>query len=503
MKRSFSAFVLKLVGQMPRFQAGWLSYLQQYREHQLNEHSKLRDELCDQNTPNIEISDLYVAETFFVEDIKILSRKLANIFSDDPYGMRDVTESLAAAEKLHSGSWYVVGTISRKQQFWPGRDAVLKNLPEQVRRIHLEVHRPLASMWIVSFHFELEQSVSAWIPRLFRDPPLAQVSLSSWFPFWKFGWMMASTSAENESRAAARVHFDDLVRTCSGVAGELFPGFFRRTAANFLPSVIHLRVKGAPSGDPFSAERKTAAWLRVLELDGALWKGWRTSNQHILLEREGLGSFLMTYDTAAHEGDPNEARDVDIGKALSVQMTPLAFSEVIDDWVGRRRSGFFQVPRTSKSGKNLLKALDLNREGLGFAFGLRRLSLEWNQSRLHFHYLNFDLDKFKAVSILGTANDGLGSALRDAGVSRLRKSQEYVDLLVKMAEDEISHRNARLMFSLQRRLYWLTLAAVLIACCTFFGTSYLHQLFAYLRHVFSDHIGFVRSAVTLRLESPN
>lgn len=213
-------------------------------------------------------------DTFQVEDVDSLLQGLKKLFPNfnDPFFRGDYYEKfIQNAIGIGDGQWLNIGDIARdkKGRFWGDRFRVLRSLPSTVEYIHIELHKILPSLFVLTYDVYLERSVTEKLNELQNSHYVSNIYFRKIMPYGKGGGGYSIESAEFVMRQNIEKWRTDLYLQIEKCLGGFLKGEFLRNKlsnSNELPSVEVYSFKGIPKTKNALQKwlHKSSSWLESL-----------------------------------------------------------------------------------------------------------------------------------------------------------------------------------------------------------------------------------------------
>ncbi|MFN2975024.1 hypothetical protein [Terriglobus aquaticus] len=424
--------------------------------------------MSDEDAPQLELTDLFLTEVFFVEHFADLQKQMRRLFPLDPYKLASSHDPLEESDSMNAGRWSFVGSLLGENKFFPLQSAIVSDMPNEVERVDIELYKLIPSAWVLVFRARLKPAASEALNNILRRPPLGWVTLATWFPFGRFAWAHGGTSSENAAKDLVRQELSSIKRKVSIFVGHHFTGFFWKSGRDTLPVIEQLWVKQeAREFGATDSAKQVRLWPRIVFPDSGHWDRYVYKNWEVIPRTHTSDARLTKYSIEANEDDLYSI-DQHCGASLSASYAILEVVLSLRRRLESIRSPIYSLYRKRQNAKHLAKTLALHRDALTSAYDLQRLALEKKQIRSRTWL--FDINLF-CSSEPNHRSEALGKRLELIADSLLLESRDYADLLLKRNETEAANRNLQIMLSLQRRTYAVTVLALTISLCALIGSK--------------------------------
>ena len=140
----------------------------------------------------------------------------------------------------------------------------------------------------------------------------------------------------------------------------------------------------------------------------------------------------------------------------------LNFLESIKESLEKSRLKVFEQIKERRISLKFKNALKLNLLVQRMNLFLERLNLEYNQYRKHFEYNSGHAQELIRNNSIIKDNKSLHDVIHDGIIEQIKFLDSHIKLIKKMLTEFVDVKNIEVMYKIQRRILWLTVA-VLIA----------------------------------------
>lgn len=267
----------------------------------------------------IELLCFRLIEIFHIEDLDRLMGGIFRLFPDleddvlrqEPFAV----EFRRSAESIFGGAWWNVGRIFRdKKTGLFGPEAVIKQLPKEVKHIDVEIHKILPSLFIVVLDVHLTDKATEQLTQLQDRHYLSEIRFKRLVPLGKFE---GGHSRSNPGAMMKKEILDWLkglrgeVETCIRpfVNGHFMQGSPDKEAR--LPAIEVYALKGVPTGTKISSTPKSGKESEV----GCL---------KMLLAKLGC---VLQWSSSKRTAEQNEVQRTEIETETSIEALNSWFDE--------------------------------------------------------------------------------------------------------------------------------------------------------------------------------
>lgn len=479
-----------------RFNGGALAQRQRTREHQHEEADKAHEHTRLPKDIQIDYLCFRLVEIFPVEEATRLQRGLKKLlpFLESEVWHRDFSKDFSKqAKRIQAGMYWNLGRLVKESEFlfFPSESRKMPELPEEVSFVDVWLHHLYPSVFVVTFDVYLQKDATQRLLRVHGKKYLSTLRFLRLIPW---GIQGASYAGENTSERAIKHEvlrwFEDLRKKVENCISPYVRGYFleqgsRKSSA--LPAIEVVALQGTPS-EPDAFEK----WFRdqrrwwdslgfghdffiykskeAMYVDPAddyphgrsvirvvpLWESYKAAVADFRLKSGDR--FAVTHDIAEWLN------------ALLPLFVILEYLESVQDNIEKLRQETF---RKMKPGLHLAKRMNryirlsdaIQRESML----LERIALEYEQDRI-----NIERSVTRAFSELTISDTHIADKVGATLSERLLKSVDYyLDFLKKNLgfvtnsfSQYLSTRNMKVMYQLQRRMFWLTVFVVIATVIT-------------------------------------
>jgi hypothetical protein len=246
-----------------------------------------------------------------------------------------------------------------------------------------------------------------------------------------------------------------------------FKGQFlaKRAAARArLPAIETYRLLNVPFGPDFAPWRRNAwAWWRSLGFDLAGINSYEGAERMFCWGEHGFRVARLCTPKADSEEPFSSSGLIDV---LNRILPGFAVRELLDsleaDFTKVRRKAYQQLmlgPLTTRLGREILSVQELSRRSLL----LNRLQVEFDDAKARIAHDAKHLSDMVNSVIPGRPSVGLDAAIMKGIDWKTGVVQQHVTLLTQAFSEHVSILNTRVMYRLQRALFWLTLVYTVLA----------------------------------------
>lgn len=206
----------------------------------------------------IELIYFRIFDIFQIENTDSLLSGLNKIFPkfSDPFFRGDYYEKfIQEATGISGGQWLNIGDIyrDRKGRFFGDRVRELKTLPPHVDYIHMELHKVLPSIFVVTYDVHLEESATNEINKLQNSLYKSEILFRRLIPYGKLGGGYSTNPAEHVMKRVIIDWLTDLRIQVEKCLEPFIAGDFLRDKSqknSRLPSIEVYGIKGMPKTKP-------------------------------------------------------------------------------------------------------------------------------------------------------------------------------------------------------------------------------------------------------------
>lgn len=225
---------------------------------------------------NINFLYFRLIEIFHIEDFSNLKEGLLKLFPDlqSDWNEIDFKTEFDSATTHGTGTWRRLGIIYRKPASYPSEPrASLPNLPSVVDHISVEWHKPLSSIFIVTFDVHLTKEATRQLINLQEEPYFEEIRFEKFIPWspYRMGHSMGSSGTKMQEEITS--WFANLRGEVEKCISPYVSGYFARqrtdSSANqvvSLPSIEVFALNGVKgNSDSFEQWKKDAGhWWNSL-----------------------------------------------------------------------------------------------------------------------------------------------------------------------------------------------------------------------------------------------
>jgi hypothetical protein len=457
--------VLALVAALPRFRGGPIGLLQDIVEHNKSDALNTQKQCRPPDGATIEFRHFRLIELFLLEDFGDMSEGLRTVFSSpDRYPYPNYLDEFEGrADDLFAGGWTAVGTLIRSGNpfFWAGRARRMPDLPEEVQSISLTAHKLLPSLFAITADVFLTDKATERIRSIQEGLFFPEVTFRYWNPRkWPYG----HTTKPSGSLASEAVlsWIEGLRFRVEMLLHPFFKGHFlakRGAGRARLPAIETYGLFNVPFGPDFAAWKRNAwAWWGSLGFDPAGMNSYEGAERMFSWGEHGFRVARLC-TPKSESGEPFSSSNLTdaLNRILPGFAVRVLLDSLEEDFIKARRRAYQQLMSsrlTTRLGREIVSVQELSRRSLV----LNRLEVEFEDGKARIAHEARHLSDMVNSVIPGRPSVTLDTAIINGIGWKARVIQQHVRLLTQAFSEHISILNTRVMYRLQRALFWLTLA---------------------------------------------
>ena len=479
-RESLTSRYLDLAETLPRFGRGFIGNLQSIRQHQRERAEKLYVETRAPSGADATYLGFRLLELFPAEECPKLVSGLRRLFPTTPYGRDQIDRFGTRVPDLFHGGWSNIGTLCREKPWLSTLQArIVPELPEEVQRVDISVHKVLPSAVVVALDVHLSDTATTELRRLHDRRYLPATRFHSWRPWRKHGWGRSESPAEWAMQDAIIEWQTQLHSGVESVVAPYLNGFFRRSegGAGRLPCIDIFSVTGVPDGLEDTPKRLHGVWrwMKSLMLQQQTSQ-FQSYFRHDLLfswavrddERPAVRYRLIQLYSEAPPKDPTKLQGIDALRETLDSVLPYicfleAISRVAEQLETLRIRVYRALTRNSFLKPRLGPEMKLNDRVQMETMFVSRLSMELDDAKV---WLRGELQLVRDLMRPPLRDEkpySLADALEEALTFHLDHVRKHLDLVAKMFTDYIARRNVAVMYRLQRQVLFVAVVATVAA----------------------------------------
>jgi len=178
--------LLDIVEALPRFNSGFIKYLQQMRGLERKRAEEDRSAVQLPEGAKLTLAALTLYQVYPIEEFETITKSILSTFGREVYDSSSGTLKELRGEEamLWGSSQRVVGHLSHNKSgfYFPVAHRYVKGLPRRTKHIAVEILRVVPSTFIVSFEVQLEASVSEQLNAIHSARYLGETQFRYWIP---------------------------------------------------------------------------------------------------------------------------------------------------------------------------------------------------------------------------------------------------------------------------------------------------------------------------------
>ncbi len=465
--------ILTFVEQLPPFSRGLIHQLQTAHEYD----RKFSDEYYQQTRPPEGVLLSYdrccLFEMFPIEEFDRLESGIRRLF---PRGeIRDYFEDFSeSADQTVAGAWSRVGTlVPRGTHAFPvAMPTEAIDLPEHVESVEIWAHRPLPSLFVLSFHASLTKEVT---------DTLLRVQSAHYMPEVRF-WPMIPTnifyrSSNNPPEAVEyRTLLSYLKRIRSDLEGCLAPflsGHFMRRSGSGprLPAIEMYTLSGMrPDADVLEeAKHSTRTWWTFFAMEFYAWNTFQ--REHLVFNLNT--SLRSTKEDAPYkllalkDYVPPDARYSSLEDFLTAIIPILAvrdFLHTISTEVGKARRSTYRALVRPRFFRGLRADIGVSRQLSRQGMLLERVKVELEDSKRALRHSR--LSEFANRPEGPIQKKNLFETLMERLAFCVKSAESHLQVMRDNFSEHLLVRNMALMYALQWAILGITVVAIVVSAAS-------------------------------------
>lgn len=342
----------------------------------------------------------------------------------------------------------------------------MPDLPEEVDYISLTAHKLLPSLFAITADVFLTDKATDLIRSIQERLYFPEVTFRHCNPRkWLHGF--STKRPESIAREAVLSRIDGLRFRIEMLLRPFFKGQFLSTrdgSRTRLPAIETYRLLNIPFGPDFAPWRRNArAWWGSLGFDVTGINSYEGAERMFSWSENGLRVARLCVPKSDSEDQFSSSRLIDV---LNGILPGFAIRQLLDsleaDFTKLRRKAYQQLmsgPRTTRLGREILSVQELSRRSLL----LNRLQVEFEDAKSGIAHDAKHLSDMVNSVVPRRPSATLDAALMEGIDWKARVIQQQVRLLTQAFSEHVSILNTRVMYRLQRALFWLTLVYTALA----------------------------------------
>ena len=459
-RQDISQRVMASMDYLPRFSGGPLREIQLIRRHQRKSAKKIFKSTRAPSGSSIQLKQIEIVYLYELEDFSSVHKKLTKLFQNNK-AIQDRLEKIIQTEaRLDGLSWSNLGTVLSEpaKGIYASTPTRLKDLPPGIERIHISHYRILPSVAAIQFSFEAPESLAAEVRKEYDKLRFPEIISSSIRPTKLFkGYSMEYRADASEAIAKSISTFTDQFRAWVSRTLQLNNDIFQ--CRTVIPS-YHL-ARGDKSGDLCTFCKENSAWLGQYGYD--IYRDHNYNSDRIILSPDRKSASDFRIETLFYEEDSSDQMDsfdrTEITNGVAVHSSALAQA-------GNYRAQFEHARISAlkylkRSRRKLHRSASVVGKMNLTAQSSKRMATEIGHSQA------WSFNIWGGLNALTSKNFNQTSTYPSDVLSSIKYNLEQVVKSSRMIspaiQEQIDADNISVMYTLQKRVFWLTIVSAVVA----------------------------------------
>lgn len=456
--------------QLPKFQGGPIHRLQLIRSYQRARSQQSFDISRPPAGMRVAYKQLVLVELFELEDIEGLTKGLQQLFGRGR-NIQELGQQIeSTAKSLYAGGWQRIGYVYRSR---PGIPVFHTRQDDQ-----LPPCTEYASVWIqtitpsltsIAFTFNLTEEASTGLHRLQQTYYLPDTEFKGLLPFGKYRSSHSENNIDTVLQRAVLEHTRMIRQACETWVYRYFRGCFQRSSndpghqlAAIEVMAFHQEGADAAAAEPSNSDAwksLTGGWANSLGFDR---RNPTFSDNDYVYSWPTLGHDKQSIPSRLSISDKCEGHITEF--VLLSLFSPVAlvgYLSSLRNTIESRRMSSFKSTRNNKlqlNSAHLVDSLTLQKA----VVRLDRLGLEMKDSSDLIMHSMESISAFKSSDTF-YGGKSLDAVMKNDIESRLDSLKIHANLAQQNISGFISIQNVSVMFLLQKRMFWLSFVAAILA----------------------------------------
>jgi len=232
-KYKLSQFYLDISGRLPKFLGQWVGHLQHIKSHQDKDAVDCLEKNQRPTDNDLKLEGIITYEIYHLENFSELEKNLDSIYSKQKHSVFGLDNIKNRYKKFinntskniasRGGSWVNLGYLIPNKSTGFISSVCIKELPKEIKYIHLTLYQLLPSVIAVCFHTTLTEKINEDIDILLKQKCVNKIVFTSILP-WKSGWSSTSASSEKEKKMYS--YIENLKLTVAAFLQTYFKGYY-------------------------------------------------------------------------------------------------------------------------------------------------------------------------------------------------------------------------------------------------------------------------------------